>query len=384
MSGPLTGFRVIELAGIGPGPFACMMLADMGAEVVRVDRLDGRRDDWAVGPETDFLGRGRRSIAVDLKHPDGPSIILALVSAADAIVEGFRPGVMERLGIGPSECTARNPRLVYGRMSGWGQHGPWAARAGHDINYVGLSGVLAAIGHHDRPPVPPLNLLGDFGGGGMLLAFGVVCALLEASVSGTGQVVDASVLDGTILLSTMIQQMRAAHTWLDRREANLLDGGSPSYGVYETADGGYMAVGALEDKFFAEFSDLIGLDASAVQRRHDRAQWPELRRSIASIFSGKSRQQWCDVFEGSDACVTPVLTFDEAGRHPHNSERHAFAAVDSFEQPSPSPRFSRTPGSIRGGAPTAGGDTDDVLTEWGVATSLAAAWRENGAIRSIG
>lgn len=382
MSGPLTGFRVLEFAGIGPGPFACMMLADMGAEVVRIDRLDGRHDDWAVGPETDFLGRGRRSIAVDLKHPDGVAVILELIAAADAVVEGFRPGVMERLGIGPSQCLARNRRLVYGRMSGWGQDGPWAARAGHDINYVGLSGALNAIGYDDRPPVPPLNLLGDFGGGGMLLAFGVVCALLEAKGSGMGQVVDASVLDGTILLSTMIQQMRAADTWVDRRGSNLLDGASPSYGVYETADGGYMAVGALEDKFFAEFAELIGLEASAVQRRHDRVQWPELRTTMTSLFLSKSRQHWCDVFEGSDACVTPVVTFEEAGHHPHNSGRHAFVAVDGFEQPSPAPRFSRTSGSIRGGAPTTGRDTDDILKEWGVATPQADIWRANGAVNS--
>jgi alpha-methylacyl-CoA racemase len=380
MSGPLDGFRIVELAGIGPGPFACMMLADMGADVVRIDRLDGRRDAWASGPETDFLGRGRRSVAVDLKHPDGAAVVLELVAHADALVEGYRPGVAERLGIGPEACRARNERLVFGRMTGWGQDGPLAQRAGHDVNYIGLSGVLVAIGDQEGAPVPPLNLLGDFGAGGMLLAFGVACALLEASRSGQGQVIDAAILDGTILLSTMIQQMRAAGMWTDQRGSNLLDGGAPFYGVYETADGGYMAVGALEDQFYAEFARLLGLDDSLIERRHDRATWSTLRGEIAAAFLGRSRQQWCEVFGASDACVTPVLTMEEAPADSHVRHREGFVMVDGLRQPAPAPRFSRTPPKVRGGAPHPGEHTARVLADWGVPTDLAATWQADAVV----
>jgi alpha-methylacyl-CoA racemase len=380
MSGPLDGFRIVELAGIGPGPFACMMLADMGADVVRIDRLDGRRDAWATGPKTDFLGRGRRSVAVDLKHPDGAAVVLELVAHADALVEGYRPGVAERLGIGPEACRARNERLVFGRMTGWGQDGPLAQRAGHDVNYIGLSGVLVAIGEQERAPVPPLNLLGDFGAGGILLAFGVACALLEASRSGQGQVIDAAILDGTILLSTMIQQMRAAGMWTDQRGSNLLDGGAPFYGVYETADGGYMAVGALEDQFYAEFARLLGLDDSLIEQRHDRGTWSTLRGEIAAAFLSRSRQEWCEAFDASDACVTPVLTMEEVPADSHVRHREGFVMVDGVRQPAPAPRFSRTPSAVRGGAPHPGEHTAQVLAEWGVPTKLAATWQDGAVV----
>ncbi|MGH9124573.1 MAG: CaiB/BaiF CoA transferase family protein [Acidimicrobiales bacterium] len=382
MPGPLAGYRVIELAGLGPTPFGAMMLADMGADVVRVDRLDG------AGPVAgafgsagrDPLSRGRRSIAVDLKHPDGVATVLALVAGADVLVEGFRPGVAERLGVGPEPCLARNPRLVYGRMTGWGQDGPLAEQPGHDINYLALSGTLSAIGRAGEPPVPPLNLVADFGGGGMLLAFGVVCALLEAKASGKGQVVDTAMVDGSALLATMIHGLRAAGWWGDQRGTNLLDTGAWFYEVYETADGGYLAVGALEPKFCGELVRLVGLADPPSQ--FDRARWPDAKQRLAAVFRTRTRDEWCALFDGSEACVTPVLGMEEAPAHPHNAHRGTFVERSGVVQPAPAPRFSRTPGGITGPPPEAAGqDTDQVLADCGFDHSEIDRLRTVGAVR---
>jgi len=388
MPGPLTGYRVIELAGLGPTPFGAMMLSDMGAEVIRVDRPAGATAAARGGPlpgatpaaSGDLLARGRRSVAVDLKHPDGVATVLTLVAQADALVEGFRPGVAERLGVGPEPCLARNPRLVYGRMTGWGQEGPLAQQPGHDINYLALSGTLSAIGRAGEAPVPPLNLVADFGGGGMLLAFGVVCALLEAKASGKGQVVDAAMVDGSALLATMTHGLRAAGWWEDQRGTNLLDTGAWFYEVYETADGGYLAVGALEPKFCAELVRLAGLTDAPNQ--FDRSRWPEAKARVAALFRTKTRDEWCQVFEGSEACVTPVLGMGEAPRHPHNAHRGTFVEHSGAVQPAPAPRFSRTPAAIAGPPPRmAGQDTDEVLADWGLDGSEIDRLRKAGAVR---
>ena len=375
MAGPLTGYRIIEIAGIGPGPFCAMLLADMGAEVVRVDRP-------ASSPATYpyVLARGRRSVAVDLKHPSGAGVVLRLAGSADVLLEGFRPGVAERLGIGPDACLARNPRLVYGRMTGWGQDGPLAGTAGHDINYVALAGALHPIGRAGEAPVPPLNLVGDFGGGGLLLAFGVVCALLEARGSGRGQVVDAAVLDGAALLMTVFHELAAVGLWRWERGANLLDGGAPFYGVYETADGGHVAVGALEPEFYRELLALLGLDGEQdLPAQLDRERWPELRERIAAAIRRRSRDEWAALADGRDACLTPVLSPAEAPQHPHNRERGVFAATADGPRPAPAPRFGRTPPGPPGPVPTPGGDTDGALPDWGFSRDEVAALRRSGA-----
>jgi alpha-methylacyl-CoA racemase len=345
--GPLAGVRVVELAGIGPGPFCAMLLADLGADVLRVDRPAASRPGWPT-----VLARGRRSVAVDLKHPDGAGVVLDLVAAADALVEGFRPGVAERLGIGPDACLARNPRLVYGRVTGWGQQGPWRLAAGHDIDYVALAGALHPIGQAGGPPVPPLNLLGDFGGGGMLLALGVVAALLEAGRSGTGQVVDAAMVDGAALLTTQFHELLAAGLWREERGANLLDGGAPFYGVYETADGRHLAVGALEPQFWAELLRRLGLDAGDLPAQLDRDGWPLLRARLAALFRTRTRDEWSELLAGTDACVTPVLGLAEAPAHPHNRARGTFVDVGGVVQPAPAPRFSRPASTPTGRSPT--------------------------------
>ncbi|HEY2427846.1 MAG TPA: CaiB/BaiF CoA-transferase family protein, partial [Acidimicrobiales bacterium] len=321
-SGPLTGIKVVELAGIGPAPFAAMVLADMGADVVRVDRADRVHGGDPDKPPATIWDRGRRSIGVDLKHPDGVGAVLQLVGQADALLEGFRPGVAERLGLGPDECLARNPRLAYGRMTGWGQEGPYAHAAGHDINYIALSGTLHAIGRRDEAPVPPLNLVGDFGGGGMLLALGICAALVEAARSGQGQVVDAAMVDGSAQLATMIHGMRAIGVWEDERGTNTLDTGAHFYEVYETADHQYVSIGSIEPQFYAELLRLTGLDGDAeFAAQLDRSRWPALKERLAAVFATKTRGEWCELMEGTDVCFAPVLSMGEAPEHPHNVAR---------------------------------------------------------------
>jgi alpha-methylacyl-CoA racemase len=376
MSGPLEGLKVIELAGIGPGPFTAMMLADMGAEVLRVDRPNAR----VLNPQLDVLNRGRRSIAVDLKHPDGVQTVLRLVEQADGLIEGFRPGVMERLGLGPDECLARNPKLVYGRMTGWGQDGPLAHAAGHDINYIAIAGVLNCFQRSGERPMPPLNLVGDFGGGGLLLAFGLVCGLLEAARSGRGQVVDAAMVDGAAVLSTMIHAFIAMGIWQDNPGTNLLDTGAHFYEVYETADGKFIAVGAIENQFYAELLQRTGLEDEDLPFQMDRTQWPSLKDRFTALFKTKTRDEWQDLLEGTDACAVPVLSLTEAPSHPHNVARGTFVERDGAVQPAPAPRFSRTAPEIARPAAAPGQHTDEALGEWGFSTDELAKLRETGAV----
>jgi alpha-methylacyl-CoA racemase len=377
LSGPLEGFKIIELAGIGPGPFAGMMLSDMGAEVLRVDRAQAVPAQGRA-PLSDILGRGRRSVGVDLKHPDGRDTVLRLVERADALIEGFRPGVTERLGLGPEDCLARNPRLVYGRMTGWGQEGPYASMAGHDINYIALSGTLSMIGRAGQPPTPPINLIGDFGGGGMLLAYGVVCALLETSRSGHGQVIDAAMVDGAALLAAMIYGFRAAGTWRERG-TNVLDTGAWYYEVYETADGGHVSFGSLEPQFFQEMLRITGL--SDVSDPGDRATWPAMKARMAAVIKSRTRAEWCELFEGSDACFAPVLSPEEAVEYPHNRQRATFTEVGGVAQPAPAPRFSRTSPEIAGPPSWPGQHTDAALADWGFTVDEIAKRRDAGAVR---
>lgn len=353
---------MVELAGIGPGPFAAMLLADLGADVLRIDRPGAAPP---LDPSADLLNRGRRSAAIDLKHPDGVATALELAGRADVLVEGWRPGVAERLGLGPEECLARNPRLVYGRMTGWGQDGPLAGTAGHDLDYVAVTGALSAIGRAGGPPQVPLNLLGDFGGGGTYLVVGVLAALLERSVSGRGQVIDAAVVDGTAHLSTLVVGLLGAGLWTDSRGQNLLDTGVPWYDVYETADGAHLAVAALEPQFYAELLDRLGLTGTAPSR-DDRAQWPALRALLATTIAGRTRAEWEAVFAGSDACAAPVLSWTEAFTHPHLAARGTYVEHDGVVQPAPAPRFSRTPGALSTPPPRPGQHTREALTAWGV------------------
>ncbi len=360
MSGPLHGVKVIEIASIGPGPFAAMLLADLGADVLRIDRAGGAGNPLGEGA-WNFMHRGRRSAAVDLKHADGRELVLRLCERADALVEGFRPGVMERLGLGPDAVAARNPRLVYGRMTGYGQDGPMASVAGHDINYIALAGVLGAMGRTGEKPPVPLNLVGDFGGGGMLLALGVVSAVLEARGSGQGQVVDAAMVEGSALLATMFHAMHAHGLWSDTPGTNLLDSGAHFYEVYATSDGGHIAVGALEPQFYATLLRLLELDAGAFPQ-WDRARWPEFKERFAAVFATRTRDEWAALLEGEDACATAVLGLTEAASHPHNVARGTFTELG----PAPAPRFSRTPASISRPPGDPGADTDAVLAEWGI------------------
>ncbi|GAB2849211.1 CaiB/BaiF CoA-transferase family protein [Streptomyces deserti] len=355
--------RVVELAGIGPGPFAAMLLADLGADVVRVDRPGGA--GLAIDPAYDVTNRNKRSVIVDLKAPDGPARVLDLAERADILIEGYRPGVAERLGVGPEPCHARNPRLVYGRMTGWGQQGPLAHRAGHDIAYIALTGTLGMIGRPDEPPPPPANLVGDYAGGSLYLVVGVLAALHHARATGTGQVVDAAIVDGASHLAAMIHGMLAAGGWQDRRAANLLDGGCPYYGTYETADGKYMAVGALEQPFYDEFLGLLGIEDQTAAR-NDIARWDELRAQVAARFKTRTREEWTAVFEGSDACVAPVLTLGEAPHHPHLAARGTFTDHGGITQPAPAPRFSATPTTVRTGPAQPGADTKDVARDWDI------------------
>lgn len=378
MGGPLAGVRVVELAGLAPGPFACMVLADLGAHVLRVDRPVSRAG--AAEVPTDALGRGRTSVAVDLKSPEGAALVRRLASDADVLVEGFRPGVAERLGVGPADCQALNAALVYGRITGWGQEGPLAGRAGHDINYLALSGALAPMGRAGEAPAAPLNLLADFGGGGMLLAVGVLAALVERASSGRGQVVDAAMVDGAALLTTFLHGMRAAGAWPGARGENLLDGGAPFYDTYETADGGYMAVGALEPAFYAALLEGLGLDVPDVPDRQDPAQWPALRSVLAQAFSTRTRAEWVEVFAGVDACVTPVLEPSEAPSDPHAVARSAFVDVGGVTLPAPAPRFSRTTAGSPAPAPAPGQRGADALHQWGLDADEVAALVSSGTV----
>ncbi len=378
--GPLAGVKVVEIAGIGPGPFCAMVLADLGAEVIRVDRASGVPEQIPEGPARDVLNRGRRSIAVDLKTPRGAETVLRLVESADALIEGFRPGVAERLGIGPDAALAANPRLVYGRMTGWGQDGPYADAAGHDINYIALSGLLHAIGRAGEAPVPPLNLVGDFGGGGMLLALGVVAALLETRSSGEGQVVDASMVDGAALLGTMVFGFFGTGGWNDERGTNLLDTGAHFYDVYETADGRHVSIGSIEPQFYAELLRLSGLQDEDLPAQFDREQWPAMKERVAAVFATKTRDEWCEIMDASDVCFAPVLSLAEAPEHPHNRARGTFVEQAGVVQPAPAPRFSRTPGELVAPPPHPGQHTDEVLRAWGFEADEIAKLRADGAV----
>ena len=362
--GPLEGKKIIEIAGIGPGPFCAMVLSDLGAEVIRVDRVSAVPNEFPSTPGIDLLNRGRKSVAFDLKNQEGIKALLRLVEEADALIEGFRPGVAERLGIGPEECLERNPRLVYGRMTGWGQTGPYSSMAGHDINYIALSGVLGAIGREGEAPVPPVNLVGDFGGGGMLLALGICAAFVEVQTSGKGQVVDAAMTDGSALLATMIHTFLSMGVWGDRG-TNMLDTGAPFYDVYECADGEYISLGSIEPQFYAELLRITGLDQEELPKQMDRSQWPKMKEKIAETIRTKSRDQWVELMEGTDVCFAPVLSPSEAYAHPHNVERETFIEVAGVKQPAPAPRFSRTPGAIDGPPPHPGEHTEEVLSSWG-------------------
>jgi alpha-methylacyl-CoA racemase len=363
--GPLAGVRVVELAGIGPAPFAAMLLADLGADVIRVDRPGEPSLPVPLPPESDLLRRGRPSVALDLKHPDGLATTLALVEQTDVLLEGYRPGVAERLGLGPDDCLTRNPRLVYGRMTGWGQDGPLAHAAGHDIGYVAITGALHAIGRAGGPPQVPVNLVGDFGGGALYLVVGVLAALLEARTSGRGQVVDAAIVDGTAHLSSLVVGLASAGLWSDQRGTNLLDTGAPFYDVYETSDGGWLAVGPLEPAFYAELLRLLDLTDTAPDRL-DPAQWPALRTLLADAFRTRTRDEWTAIFEGTDACVEPVLSYAEAPAHPHLAARGTYVEHHGVVQPAPAPRFSRTPAVLGAGPSTPGADTRAALAAWGV------------------
>ncbi|MBU3718424.1 MAG: CoA transferase [Actinobacteria bacterium] len=371
MPGPLSGFRIIEIAGIGPGPFAAMLLSDMGAEVIRVERSQAVRGPAPDKPGADILQRGRRNIAIDLKNPEGVETLLRLVESADALIEGFRPGVMERLGVGPDVCHARNPKLVFGRMTGWGQTGMYAQAAGHDINYIALAGALAHFGRAGEAPVPPMNMVGDFGGGGMFLAFGVVCALLEASKSGRGQVVDAAMVDGTAILMTMFwafSQMGAHDE--NNRGTNLLDTGAHFYDVYECKDGKYVSLGSIEPQFYAELMRLTGLDGDAeFAKQMDRSMWPHLKQRLAEVFRTKTRDEWCSIMEATDVCFAPVLTMSEAATHRHNVERNMIIEIAGMKQPAPAPRFSRTVAEVTSPPAHPGQHSREILESWGFSSA---------------
>jgi alpha-methylacyl-CoA racemase len=381
--GPLAGKRIIEIAGIGPGPFAAMLLSDLGAEVIRVERAGAVRGPTPDKPAGDVSLRGRRNVAIDLKHPDGVATLLDLIESADGLIEGFRPGVMERLGVGPDVCLERNPKLVFGRMTGWGQDGPYAQAAGHDINYISLAGALAHFGRAGQAPVPPLNMVGDFGGGGMFLALGVVAALLEAQTSGQGQVIDTAMVDGTAVLMTMFWSMQAAGIFDEQNPGtNLLDTGAHFYDVYECSDGRYISIGSIEPQFYAELMRLTGLEGDEqFARQMDATQWPELKVRIAELFKTKTCDEWCELMEMTDVCFAPVLTMSEAAQHPHNVERQTFIELGGTVQPAPAPRFSRTAAEVTQLPAHAGEHTREVLADWGVNAERIGQLLDSGAVR---
>ena len=378
--GPLQGLTIIEIAGIGPGPFAAMLLADMGADVIRVERPGGSMFTAAHNPKLDFLNRNKRCISLNLKAAEGVDTVLTLIEKADALLEGNRPGVMERLGLGPDICLTRNPALVFGRMTGWGQEGPMAKDAGHDINYVALSGALHGIGRAGEKPAIPLNLVGDFGGGGLMLAYGMVCALLEAKHSGKGQVVDAAMIDGAATLMASTFAAFQVGFWSDERGTNLLDSGSHFYEVYETADGKYISLGSIEPQFYAALLEKLGDDARHFENQFDMENWPEMKEKMAQIIKSKTRDEWDAVFAGVDVCYAPVLSMEEVRHHPHHQARGTFVDDGEVWQPAPTPRFSRTPGKIRQCAAEIGQDTESVLREFGFTEEQIAAGLESGAI----
>ena len=374
--GPLAGIKVVEMAGIGPGPFCAMMLSDMGAEVIRVDRLAHK----GSGHRANVLNRGRRSIAVDLKNPDGVAAVQQLIDGADVVIEGFRPGVMERLGLGPDTCLARNPRLIFGRMTGWGQSGPLAPAAGHDINYISIGGALGAMGYSDRPPAPPLNLVGDFGGGAMYLLAGVLAALVERSTSGQGQVIDAAMTDGTASLLSPFYGMMAMGMWTKERMDNRLDGGAHYYGSYACSDGKFISIGSIEPQFYALLLELCEIDDPEFAKQNDKQHWASLRGKLEALFVTQTRDHWCALLEGTDVCFAPVLDLQEAPQHPHNLARQSFVEIDGVTQPAPAPRFSRTPTTVQAPAAMAGEHSEEILNDWGFTPDEILALRQSGAI----
>lgn len=379
MTGPLSGFRIVEFAGLGPGPFCAMMLADHGAEVIRVDRIGGTV--LGADPTGEFWNRSRKGVSVNLKSERGIAVVRKLCASADAVIEGYRPGVMERLGLGPDVLLADNPKLVYGRMTGWGQDGPYANMAGHDINYIALSGVLHAIGRKGEKPVPPLNLVGDFGGGGMMLAFGMLAALLEAQRSGKGQVVDCAMTEGSAVLMAMIYSLRAQGRWRDERGANFLDSAAPFYDTYETADGKFIAIGAIEPQFYATLISLAGLaDDPAFAQQNDVKAWPEQKQKLAQRIKTKTRAEWSAVFDGQDACVAPIMSLDEAPSHPHNKARGMYVEVDGATHPAPAPRYSRTQTRTPSRLDTSAGASESILKQAGFAAGDIAELRQSGVI----
>ena len=376
--GPLDGLRIVEIAGIGPGPFAAMVLSDMGADIIRVDRPGSKMSKEVATAQ--ILNRGRPSAAIDLKDPRGIDVVLRLVEQADGLIEGFRPGVMERLGLGPDVCLTRNPRLVYGRMTGWGQDGPLPSTAGHDIDYIAISGALGAIARDGETPLPPLNLVGDFGGGGMVMAFGMMCGVFEAQRSGRGQVIDAAMVDGASLMMSMFWGMRGIGGWSDRAGTNILDSGAHFYNVYETADGRHLALGAIEPQFYAELLQGLGFASDELAPQNDKTQWPAMKQKFAARIKEKTMAEWTAVFEGTDACVAPVRRFDDALTDPHNSARNSFVRVDGIVQPAPVPRFSRTVAAISRGADMPGASTDEALSGWGFSAGEIDSLRAAGAL----
>ena len=382
-AGPLAGYRIVEIAGIGPGPFAAMMLADMGAEIIRVERTHAVRGPAPDGPHYDVLLRGRRNIAIDLKRPDGLETLLALIEHADALIEGFRPGVMERLGVGPDVCLQRNPKLVFGRMTGWGQQGPYSAAAGHDINYIALAGALAHFARASEAPMPPLNMVGDFGGGGMFLAFGVVCALLEAQKSGKGQVIDAAMVDGVAVLMSMFWAFsQAGHFNENKPGTNLLDTGAHFYDVYQCADGKYVSIGSIEPQFYALLLEKTGLtNDPAFAKQMDSSQWPELKVRFAEVMRTKTSDEWCALMEGTDICFAPVLTMSQAAQHPHNVQRKTFIEISGVTQPAPAPRFSRTPSAVPTPPAHPGQHSREILLDWGFGEPAIESLLASGAVK---